>query len=92
MKMIGSGDWAPVGFSFGLDWAIDLWDGVCWGLLAGGFRPKPMVPTDASSSWQPFHCTNIFLIVLPLRMMEREAQIASERLIGWMSMVREGND
>ena len=43
--MITCGDWAPVGFSFGPDWAIDLWDGVCWGLLAGGSGPKPMVST-----------------------------------------------
>ena len=46
MKMIGSGDWASVGFGYGPDWAIDLWDGVYWGLLAGLSGPKPMVPTS----------------------------------------------
>ena len=53
--MIGSGDWAPVGFSFGplgpcrfhYDW---VWR-VCWGLLDGGSRPKPTVPTMT-----PFPC------------------------------------
>ena len=29
------------------DWAIDLWDGVCRDLLAGGYGPKPMVPIVA---------------------------------------------
>ena len=34
-----------------IDWAIILWVSVCWGLLARGSRPKPMVPTMPHFSW-----------------------------------------
>ena len=49
MKIIG-----PV------DWAIILWASVSRGLLAGGYGPKPMVPTYENwSLFQPIKMVSI---------------------------------